>query len=168
MILRRQVWKKLKKALSTIYRLAAEKSLKTRGGIITKKIKNKNRKPWYDTSLVKLKRSVQRCGKKLLKDPNNADFRRNYFMILKIYRKSCKRQQRKFRQELICQLDDLNENNPKAYWELVKKLKSEKAPKASGISASDWLKHFSKLTNKSNFKQPSFLNESDVKQEDTI
>ena len=152
-------------AIGQIYKIAAEKSLKPRATCNQKKNnKQKNKKPWYDKSLVRLKRSVQNCGKKLLKQPNNADYRRNYFMLLKIYRKSCKNQERKYRQQIINQLDELNESHPKAYWEIVKKLKESKPSKNGGISPKEWYEHFKNLANKENFKKPTVLDDGNVEQ----
>ena len=61
-----------------------------------------------------------------------------------------------FKQHILDQLNDMTDNNPKRYWNLVKELKELDANSVNGtnpISPEDWLKHFSKLlfTDKQNW-----------------
>ena len=147
--------------ISDIYSLAAEKSLKIIDVQKKKPIKKSKNKEWYDKSLSQLKRQLYKCGKKLVNDPKNGDHRRNYFMLLKLYRKQCKTKYRQYRQQIINDLDQMHEKSPKAYWELVKKLKEEKNTNTSKISPSEWYSHFSKLADKNNFKHPSVINNED-------
>ena len=149
------------KDISDIYCLAAEKSLRITNGKSKKTTTKVKRKQWYDESLSQLKRQLQNCGKKLVKTPKNGDIRRNYFMLLKLYRKKCKTKYREYRKQIIEDLDQMHEKSPKAYWELVKKLKEEKCPNSNKISPSEWYSHFRKLASKNNFKMPSILNTSD-------
>lgn len=148
-------------AVGDIYRLAAQKSLKISRRVKNKNIKKKINKAWYDRSLFRLKSDVSKCGRKLAMDPKNSDHRRNYFMLLKLYRKSCKRKYREYRKQVIHDLDQLHDKSPKTYWELVKKLKETSVTKSDKISPSEWYSHFSRLANKNNFKTPLILNEGD-------
>ena len=53
-----------------------------------------------------------------------------------------------FRQHTLDQLNDMSDNNPKRYWNLVKELRELDANSVSGtnpISPEEWLKHFNKL-----------------------
>ena len=53
-----------------------------------------------------------------------------------------------FKQQILDQLDNMSDSNPKRYWSLVKELKEIDANSVTGtnpISPEDWLKHFSKL-----------------------
>ena len=155
--------------ISEIYQLAAVKSLKILNIQKKKTTKTTNNKPWYEKSLLQLKRQVNNCGKKLINNPKNGDHRRNFFMLLKIYRKNCKHRYRQYRKQIIDDLDQMHENSPKAYWELVKKLKEKKVTESNKISPTEWYNHFSKLADKNNFKRPSvlkhkdFMNEQDIK-----
>lgn len=58
-----------------------------------------------------------------------------------------------YRKELLFQLDNLQSNNPKQYWELVEKLKNENnRSKESSIDMKQWREHFENL-NKLDSKQ---------------
>ena len=73
--------------------------------------------------------------------------RENFFKHLKLYRKTRKRVMRTHRKDLLDKLDTLFSNNPKEYWELVEKLKSDKEcfKKESSIDMAQWKDHFEKL-----------------------
>ena len=54
------------------------------------------------------------------KDPQ---IRGSFYKCLKHYRKARKCKMRKFKEIILNQLDKLGNENPKAYWKLLKKIK---------------------------------------------
>ena len=60
---------------------------------------------------------------------------------------------------MITQIDNIYENDPEAYWKLIKDLKEESnvSDPFQSIAADDWLQHFSNLYN---IKQ-SFINKNE-------
>ena len=113
-----------------------------------KKIKNK---PWFNSDLKALKKELDYKCKKFQKEPSNPFARSSFFKFLKFYRKIRKSTMKKYRKELLDQLDNLYNNNPKEYWKLVDKLKYNECSnsKESNIDISDWQRHFEEL-NKDN------------------
>ena len=68
---------------------------------------------------------------------------------MKLFRKCRKNKIRKFQQNLIQKLELLHEENPKAYWELLDKLKQddkEKSSDVSNIDIKDWYEYFKDLS----------------------
>ena len=70
------------------------------------------------------------------------------FKKKKELRRLIKTKKKMFKQHILDQLNDMTDNNPKRYWNLVKELKELDANSVNGtnpVSPEDWLKHFSKL-----------------------
>jgi hypothetical protein len=95
----------------------------------------------------------------MAKFPRDPIIRGRYFRSLKEYRKNCKRECRQYRQDLINQLNNLHASHPKAYWDLVKKLKDDNINNVDKIHPSDWLNHFQSLGKSENFTYPQKLEE---------
>jgi len=143
--------------ITNIYQMAAKKSLR-------KKIKTRRnhkgmqqQQPWYNKTLKQQRISLKAKANLLTKFPKDPILRGTYFVFLKLYRKNCKKQSRLHRQELINKLSCLHASNPKAYWDLVKKLKGEETNNVSKISPKEWLDHFKSLGKRENFKTPTAL-----------
>lgn len=114
--------------LNRIFLKAADLSLKKK--IYKPRSKNKKRKirkekDWQDDEISNLKKelySKYRLMEKYNKDPY---IRGSFFKCLKLYRKQRRSKIRKFKQEILNKLDNLYDQNPKAYWQLLDKLKKE-------------------------------------------
>ena len=70
-----------------------------------------------------------------------------FFKYRKLYSRCCKRKLKEFKTTLITQIDNLYENDPEAYWKLIKDSKEESnvSDPSQSIAADDWLQHFSNL-----------------------
>jgi len=106
---------------------------------------------------------VRAKGKLLCKFPKDPMVRGSYFRTLKLYKKQCNRLQQEYRRDLLNKLENLNETNPRAYWELVKKLRDSDNDNSSKIEPSEWLEYFSNLNKKENSRTPACLD--NIKQE---
>ena len=136
-----------------------EKSLKKRlPANKQKSVGNQSRQqPWYNKSLRQQRQDLLSKAHLLAKYPNDPIVRGRYLTALKSYHKNCKKTCRLHRQQLIDKLNSLYDSNPKAYWELVKKLKNDDKDSANKISPSDWLDHFQSLGKQDNFNTPEVL-----------
>jgi hypothetical protein len=142
--------------ITNIFQTAAEKSLRKRSSATKRR---RPQQPWHDKSLKQQRRDLLYKGSLMTKYPSDPQIRSRYFRALKLYRKNCKKQCRLHKQQLITQLDNLYESHPKAYWELVKKLREDNDSNNSAkISPTAWLQHFQSLGQKENFKMPLKLN----------
>ena len=123
------------------------KKIKTRSGINKgrqKKIRNKVN--WFNEPLYKLRRQLDEKAKLFQKFSKDPYVRGAYFSALKFYRKARKNRYREFKQSIIERLDSLYENNPKAYWSLLDKLKNPPSQKDSDeIPEETWFNHFKNL-----------------------
>ncbi|CAG2187584.1 unnamed protein product [Mytilus edulis] len=122
---------------------------------------NKIRQPkWFDISLTGLRRqldSKEKLLKKLSKDPI---VRTSYFSLLKLYRKTRKQKLKEFRRSVMDELDNLHENNPNKYWNLLKDLSKDTNKSTSpDIPCNTWFDYFKELNkSKINTTDNNFIN----------
>ena len=63
-----------------------------------------------------------------------------------MYAKSCKQIRKLYKSEMIVQLQQLHDNNPKAFWKLLEDFTSDDSVRAEPqISSDEWTDHFSSL-----------------------
>ena len=129
--------------LSNIILAAADASV-TRLVPKTRSCVSKKRNRWFNPELYKLRREVNRLGALLRLYPKDAQIRGAYHKHLREYRKRCKTEHRKFKAALIEKLDNLSENDPKAYWRLVNEL-CEKKKVSHPIDPDNFFKHYQSL-----------------------
>ena len=107
--------------------------------------KSKNKK-WFNSDLNKMRKTFDHKGKLLAKYPNDPFIKGSFFKYRKIYCKSFKFQCRKYKADLIEKLDNLFENDPKAYWSLLDVLKENKRYSLDSMPSHEELNdHFSNL-----------------------
>ena len=93
-----------------------------------------------------MRKTLDHKGALLAKYPNDPFVRGNFFKYRKMYCKSCKCQRKKYKADLIEKLDNLFENDPKAYWSLLDELKENKRDSLDSMPTPDELyDHFSSL-----------------------
>ena len=128
---------------SIIY-TACSKSLKQSKGVSNRKCKSKK---WFDYDLFKMRRECIRKSALYSRYPNDPTIRGSFFKFRKLYNRCCKKKCKEFKTTLITQLDNMYENDPEAYWKLLKGLKEESnvSDPSQSIAAEDWLQHFSSL-----------------------
>ncbi|CAC5395340.1 unnamed protein product [Mytilus coruscus] len=114
-----------------------------------KKFKQKilNRKPWVDHEVRDLKKTIKAKGAKLRREPFNLELKCNFFTHAKKLKKLVKRKKIIFKKKLFETLTNLQEKDPKKYWELLKKLKNEdtKQDACSNINLNNYEEHFQNL-----------------------
>ena len=114
-----------------------------------KKVKNgkfKKNKKWFDLDLMKMRKTLDAKGRLYAKNPNDPMIRGNFYKYRKIYSKLCKFKRKQYKAHLIDQLNNLFENDPKAYWSLLNELKENKTTMTETMTSSDEMfDHFSNL-----------------------
>ncbi|CAG2240181.1 unnamed protein product [Mytilus edulis] len=132
--------------IKNIFESLANKSCKI---VRYKKVKQKilNRKPWVDHEVRDLKKTIKAIGAKLRREPFNLELKCNFFTHAKKLKKLVKRKKIIFKKNLYETLTNLQENDPKKYWELLKKLKNEdtKQDDCSNIKLNNYEEHFQNL-----------------------
>ena len=112
------------------------------------KTKRRNIPKWSTYELSAAKRSLNNKAAELCRDPFHSSVRASYFLLLKNYRKMNKSLKRRHINNLVQQLDELHENDPKQYWQLVEELKNvsgNKKKAANPIQTEEWGSYFSDL-----------------------
>lgn len=136
------------KALQDILISAADKSLPKTAPFRKKSTKKKFNKPWYDTDLRVLRQRVKEGSKQLTKNPSDPIVRSLFFRDVKYYNKVRKKKIKAYKQNLMANLENLENNNPKEFWSLLEKLKASSAsnPKTESLISSDeWYNYFKLL-----------------------
>ena len=111
---------------------------------IQKKKKTRKKKPWQDSKLLDLKKTVIHYGNLLQKQPFNLTLRASFFKYSKDCKKLIKKKKRLYKNELFDKLLNLRDEDPKEYWKLLKLLKYEDSNKQVEIQAGfpEMIKHF--------------------------
>lgn len=124
---------------------AASKCLIFRKTKIKGVSKHKNKK-WFDKKLVQKRKSLISKGKLLSKFSWDPIIKGSYYKCYREYNKLRKYKQRKFKQNILDSLDNLRDNNPKSYWNLIKELKEDisDGPENS-IQSNVWFSYFQSL-----------------------
>ena len=136
--------------LQDIFISAAKQSLRPK--ITQCKKKKRTQKPWYDQDLRKLRQRVQAGSKLLARDPRNPVTRSLLYRDLKYYNKQKRRKRKQFQQNILQQLEDLEQNDPKQFWALLDKLKDPNIKKqlSPNITHTQWYDHFRNLNSDPN------------------
>ena len=102
--------------------LSAVYSCLIRPPITRKKSKlRRNHKNFFDKDLYKMRQNVVSYARTFSKYPFDPFVHGRFFKLLRQYNRSRKYKKRKFREDILNQLDNLEANNPQSYWDLVKK-----------------------------------------------
>ena len=118
---------------------------------LRKKCKKKSKKrhtpkKWYDYELYNMRRKLDQKGFLYAKYPCDPFVRGSYYKFRKLYVKLCKRKRKEYKGQIVEKLEQLHENDPKAYWKLLEDLKNEDVTNSEPqISPEEWVDHFSNL-----------------------
>ena len=95
--------------------------------------KNKKSKPkkWYDKSCYELASKLKNTAKLLTDSPNNPHLRGSLCKTRKEYRKLIKFKRQEWKKQMVTQLEKIEANNPKEYWNLVNELREKKCDSTS-------------------------------------
>ena len=136
--------------LNTIITTAARKSFFVKKVINNQNKKNDNRKDWYTRSCKGYRNKFRLCSKKLSKDPYNKALLNKFLQARSEYKKECRKAEKCHRQSLTKKLLGLENNDPKLFWNIIKKMNDWGKPKqdpSDNISPKQWKKHFEELLN---------------------
>ncbi|CAG2241908.1 unnamed protein product [Mytilus edulis] len=159
--------------LNKIFLKAADLSLKKiiRKPKKSKKKKIKKNREWQDQDIINLKQNLYRKYKLMQNHNTDPYVRGSFFKCLKSYRKQRRAKIRKFKQDIMNKLDNLYDQNPKAYWQLLDKIKNisnnSQNKSENTIDPSEWQEYFQKLNKNEQYsddlikkKLESFHNEN--------
>ena len=108
---------------------------------------NKNKK-WFDSQCRECKSRIRVVANKLNKNPYDTQLVHDLRVLKKSYKKIIKMKKNTYEASILNQLETLQTNNPKAFWNLFNGLRDmEKSHKQNRIPADEWLTHFKTLLN---------------------
>jgi tellurite resistance protein len=99
-------------------------------------------------------------------NPFNINIRNNYFKNYREFKQLKKIERKKFKDNIVKQLDNMLTNNSKEYWSLINKLKREtdeaqNAPEIS-IDNASWTNYFQKLNSVSEIDKSKINKLNDI------
>ena len=112
-----------------------------------RKTRNKTKKnnPWYDNTCRQLKKELQKLANKINPTAPRS-LRQEYFVLKKKYKKLVKKMHKRYKNQLLDEINTLNSNQSGDFWKLINKIrKSETIDESSDIPPEDWMKHFQNL-----------------------
>jgi hypothetical protein len=137
--------------LSEIITNAADKAgIRQKRAVTNKAPKKKKRnKNWYDRDCKSMRRQLKTDGRRLHRNPFDPNLLNKFRYSRKMFKKLLNRKKKDYKQGILGQLESLQSNNPKVYWNLFKKLRELDRSHTSHnpISDSEWVNHFTKLLN---------------------
>ena len=104
---------------------------------------------WYDKDCKLSFRQLQSLARNIKKQPSNMFLVHKFRYMKKQYKKLLNVKKQRFRDNIFDMLDNMQENNPKAFWNLYDDLcSSSQTDSTNPISPKKWLDHFSTLMNR--------------------
>ena len=105
-------------------------------------------KPWYDNTCRQLKKQLQHLAKKM----NPATHRSlqqeyfQYFALKKKYKKQVKLMHKKYKNDLINEINALSSEHSQDVWRQINKLRKESTVEEETITSPEaWIQHFRQL-----------------------
>jgi len=122
---------------------------------ISKRIYNeKSQKPrkrkqkWYDIDCKLLFRQLQTLARKIKKQPSDMSLVHEFRRTKKHYKKLLNKKKQVFRDNIFDMLDNMQQSDPKAFWNLYDELCVSHTNSTNPITPKEWLEHFSTLMNR--------------------
>ena len=113
--------------------------------------KKTKKQKWFDFSCDTLRQQVKRASKKVSENPFNNTLKIDFYKRKKEYKKLLKWKKRRYKEQILDQLENLHSKNPKEYWKLVKELQNYVEPdsnKEDKIKPEAWYDYFQDLLGK--------------------
>ena len=113
--------------------------------LVLSKKKWKNSKPWYDNTCRQLKKQLQHLAKKM-NPATDRSLQQEYFALKKKYKKQVKLMHKKYKNDLINEIDALSSEHSQDVWRQINKLRKESTVEEETlISPEAWIQYFRQL-----------------------
>ena len=107
--------------------------------------RSKNKK-WFDKDCETAKKEVLTAAKTLQRYPKYPVVRRKYHRLERDYKRLVKYKEHSFRETMLQRTSQLESNDPKTFWEMVKRLKTHRDENLTdNIDPLEWQEWFKKL-----------------------
>ena len=102
-------------------------------------------KPWYDNTCRQLKKQLQHLAKKM--NPTTyRSLQKEYFALKKKYKKQVKLMHKKYKNDLINEINALSSERSQDVWRQINKLRKESTVEEETITSPEaWIQHFRQL-----------------------
>ena len=131
-------------SFNSILTECASESTKFVKQALNSKKKSKPNKPWFSQSCRELRNTVLKYCKLISKFPSNGSYRKSYYSFRSKYRRLCKYEEKKFRENICNNILTCMDSDPKTCWNLINKLTKDKKDNEI-INKEDFTNFFIKL-----------------------
>jgi hypothetical protein len=127
--------------------------------ILKSRFKKRNgvrHKKWFDPDCKSEKLLLNSIGKKLVRNPRDAQLREHFFRLRKSYKGLLKRKARNYKTQLLSAMETMADQNPQQYWKLLDELKNntKDGPTRIGVAPQDLIEHYTTLLHKPSTPDP--------------
>ena len=122
----------------------ASKSLRFKKPVKTNRKVRKHKK-WFDEDLQQKRKLTIEKGELLSQFPHDPIVKGDYYKCYKEYNRLRKLRKRQFKQNVLDQLDEMRDNDPKKYWNLIRSLQNEEDLNHNSIPEDKWHSYFKQL-----------------------
>ncbi len=109
------------------------------------KCRKKLSKPWFDYDMFFIRQNLLYVLGLLNRYPHRREIREDYYKIKSIFNKNMKIKERKFKENILNNLENMKGQNPSAYWKLFNKLKYNQSSESNDIDPITWQKYYKSL-----------------------
>jgi len=151
-----------------ILEIAGKMSLQIKHNSKQKKLRTN--KKWFNKNCFEARKELRNLQYLLQRNPKNPFIRGSYFRKKKEYNKLIRKRKKDYETDCLMQLQNLQENNPTAFWNLLKQFKNANStPKAlEEIPPDSWVTHFKALHEKRRLERQNFDTEFEMKIKDNL
>ena len=148
----------LLKQIMNKFENAAKTTLETKTSGKQKKVRHKN---WCTKNCQEIRRELRTIMEAFNRCPNNPYFRGKYFTLKKKYKSTCKREKKKYEQEILNRLEHSKSHNPNEFWKLLKQLNYENKTKPTDTpSITEFYEHYKSLLQNQPNPENNIINEN--------
>lgn len=101
---------------------------------------------WFSRTCEQLRRELRTITKAVDRNPTNPFLRGRFFSMKKRYKNCCKNSKRKYEQEIIARLEEMQSKKPDEFWKLLQTLREDnRNKKLVSPSTKEFLDHYKLL-----------------------
>ena len=140
-------------SISKLNELLIDSAVKSFPGNSRKKTQRKKEsfnKNWFDKNCKALRKIFRKKCQDITKHPFDKQKRYEYVRTRNEYKRACRKAEKNSRNELTKKLLNIGLNNPKEFWNIIKKMNDwgkDKKDETDQIKPSVWKEYFNKLLN---------------------
>ena len=112
--------------------------------------KKRKNKPYFDNECESVYHTLTQTARSLSKNKLNSEKLKHYFKLRKDFKRLVRKKARQNKAKILNSLIELEDRNPKAFWDIINKFKNsdkEVSDQSSNIAPDEWCSYFKNIMN---------------------